>query len=78
MAMGQSELPVIVAGGGIGGITATIALTRRRCLLLVLEQAPPLGEIGAGIQLGPDAFASFDALGIGPMARGCAVWTEEV
>src|SRR5262249_6085602 len=41
-------------------------------------QAPQLGEIGAGIQLGPNAFAAFDALGIGERARGRAVYTEEM
>ena len=40
-----------------------------RLRVKVLEQAPQLGEIGAGIQLGPNAFAAFDALGIGPIAR---------
>ena len=44
----------------------------------MLEQAPQLGEIGAGIQLGPNAFAAFDALGIGEKARGRAVYTDEM
>ncbi|MPM85743.1 3-hydroxybenzoate 6-hydroxylase [bioreactor metagenome] len=42
----------------------------------VLEQAPELGEIGAGIQLGPNAFHAFDALGVGDKARGRAVYTD--
>ena len=37
-----------------------------------------MGEIGAGIQLGPNAFAAFDALGIGELARGRAVYTDEM
>jgi 2-polyprenyl-6-methoxyphenol hydroxylase-like FAD-dependent oxidoreductase len=61
-----TELPVIVAGGGI---TAALVLRRRECAVQVIERAPKLGEIGAGIQLGPNAFAAFDALGIGPIAR---------
>ena len=49
-----SALPVLVAGGGIGGIAAlALALVRRGFAVKVLEQAPQLGEIGAGIQLGP-------------------------
>lgn len=40
----------------------------------MLEQSPRLGEIGAGIQLGPNAFAAFDALGVGEQARGRAVY----
>ncbi|MBT9595542.1 MAG: 3-hydroxybenzoate 6-monooxygenase [Vitreoscilla sp.] len=72
------SLPVLVAGGGIGGLAAALALTRQGLKVTVLEQAAELGEIGAGIQLGPNAFAAFDALGIGPKARGRAVYTDEM
>jgi salicylate hydroxylase len=44
----------------------------------VLEQSPQIGEIGAGIQLGPNAFHAFDALGIGEKARSRAVYTDEM
>ena len=74
----RSDLRVLVAGGGIGGIAAALALTRRGFDVKVLEQAPQLGEIGAGIQLGPNGFAAFDALGIGPTARARAVYTDEM
>src|SRR5260370_32518223 len=73
-----SSLPVIVAGGGIGGLAAALALVRQGFAVKVLEQAPQLGEIGAGIQLGPNAFAAFDALGIGEKARSRAVYTDEM
>src|SRR5256885_14089319 len=73
-----STLPVLVAGGGIGGVAAALALTRQGFAVKVLEQAPELGEIGAGIQLGPSGFAAFDALGIGEKARGRAVYTDEM
>ena len=73
-----SSLPVLVAGGGIGGLAAALALTRRGLKVKVLEQAAELGEIGAGIQLGPNAFAAFDALGVGPQARGRAVYTDDM
>jgi 3-hydroxybenzoate 6-monooxygenase len=76
--MAQQELPAIIAGGGIGGIAAALALSRQGYSVQVLEQAPELGEIGAGIQLGPNAFAAFDALGVGPIARGRAVYTDEM
>ncbi len=72
------SLPVLVAGGGIGGLAAALALTRRGLKVKVLEQAPALGEIGAGIQLGPNAFAAFDALGVGEKARSRAVYTDEM
>jgi len=72
----NEALPVIVAGGGIGGLAAALALVRQGFQVTVLEQAPEIGEIGAGIQLGPNAFHAFDALGVGDKARGRAVYTE--
>jgi salicylate hydroxylase len=69
-------LPVIVAGGGIGGLAAALALVRQDFDVLVLEQAAELGEIGAGIQLGPNAFHAFDALGVGERTRRHAVFTD--
>jgi 2-polyprenyl-6-methoxyphenol hydroxylase-like FAD-dependent oxidoreductase len=70
--------PILVAGGGIGGIAAALALVRQGYDVKVLEQAAQLGEIGAGIQLGPNGFAAFDALGIGERARARAVYTDEM
>ena len=72
----NEELPVIVAGGGIGGLAAALALVRQGFKVTVLEQAPEIGEIGAGIQLGPNAFHAFDALGVGDKARERAVYTD--
>jgi len=74
----DSSLPFIVAGGGIGGLAAALALVRQGYNVTVLEQAPEIGEIGAGIQLGPNAFHAFDALGVGEKARGRAVYTDEL
>jgi len=70
------QLPVLVSGGGIGGLAAALALVRQGFQVTVLEQAPEIGEIGAGIQLGPNAFHAFDALGVGDKARGRAVYTD--
>jgi 3-hydroxybenzoate 6-monooxygenase len=70
--------PVLVVGGGIGGIAAALALVRRGFSVEVLEQSAEIGEIGAGIQLGPNGFAAFDALGIGEIARSRAVYTDEM
>jgi len=74
----DSSLPFIVSGGGIGGLAAALALVRQGYRVTVLEQAPEIGEIGAGIQLGPNAFHAFDALGVGDKARGRAVYTDEL
>ena len=76
MSESNRPLPVLIAGGGIGGLAAALALVRRGFDVEVLEQAAEIGEIGAGIQLGPNAFAAFDALGVGEKARGRAVYTD--
>ncbi len=73
-----SSLPVLVAGGGIGGLAVALALVRQGFPVTVLEQAPEIGEIGAGIQLGPNAFHAFDALGVGDKTRARAVFTDEL
>ncbi|MDD2728924.1 3-hydroxybenzoate 6-monooxygenase [Malikia sp.] len=72
----KSELPVLVSGGGIGGLAAALALVRQGFHVQVFEQAPEIGEIGAGIQLGPNAFHAFDALGVGDKTRARAVYTD--
>jgi 2-polyprenyl-6-methoxyphenol hydroxylase-like FAD-dependent oxidoreductase len=62
-AMTNNE-PIIVVGGGLGGLTAALALGRAGRQVRVLEQADELGAIGYGIQLGPNVFPMFDRLGI--------------
>jgi len=62
--MTMKERPFIIAGGGIGGLATALGLARVRKHSLVLEQADRFGEIGAGIQIGPNAFNCFDYLGI--------------
>jgi len=53
--------PVLVVGGGIGGLAAALALASVGVRVTLLAQAPALGELGAGIQLGHYAF---NALGL--------------
>ncbi len=61
--MAQS-LNLIVAGGGIGGLAAAFVLGRDGHAVTVLEQSAAFGEIGAGIQLGPNIFRMFESLGL--------------
>lgn len=71
----MSKLDLIVAGAGIGGLTAAIALQRDGHRVRVFEQAPSLGEIGAGVMGTPNATrvlyglglkAELDAIGVKP------------
>ena len=72
------ELPILIAGGGIGGLAAACGLARKGQKSIVVEQAPALGEIGAGIQIGPNAFHCFDYLGVGDEARSKAVYIDKL
>jgi salicylate hydroxylase len=70
--------PVIIAGGGIGGLAAALGLARKGFEALVLEKSPSFAEIGAGIQLAPNAFHAFDRLGIGEEMRAMAVMIDRL
>jgi len=74
----RNQKPVIVAGGGIGGLAAALGLARKGFRAVVLEQAPEFAEIGAGIQLAPNAWHAIDALGVGELVKREAVFIERV
>ena len=69
---------MIIAGGGIGGLAAALALARKGYKSVVLEQAPQFGEIGAGIQIAPNAWHALDALGVGQLVKKEAVFIERL
>ncbi len=52
--MARNDLPVLIAGGGIGGLSAALALPLKGRRVHVLEKAAEFGEIGYGIQMGPN------------------------
>ena len=70
--------PVLIAGGGIGGLAVALGLAHKGIRSILLEKASALGEIGAGIQLGPNAFHAFDYLGVGEAARNMAVYIDQL
>jgi 2-polyprenyl-6-methoxyphenol hydroxylase-like FAD-dependent oxidoreductase len=69
---------VLLVGGGIGGMAAALALARLGVSIDLLEQSAAIGEIGAGLQLGPNAFAALDALGVGDAVRKGSVFTDRL
>jgi salicylate hydroxylase len=74
----RNVLPVVVAGGGIGGLAAALGLAIKGFRVIVLEQSRELGEIGAGIQLAPNAWHAIDALGVGARTKRDAVFIERM
>jgi len=74
----RNEKPVVIAGGGIGGLAAAVGLARCGFRVLVLEQAASFGEIGAGIQIAPNAWTALDALGVGELVKREAVFIERL
>ena len=57
-----SSEPILIVGGGFGGLTTALALARRSYRACVLEGAPEFGAIGYGIQFGPNVFHVFDRI----------------
>ena len=55
---------IAVIGGGIGGVAAALALAQRGAKVQLFEQAPALGEVGAGLQISPNGVAVLAALGL--------------
>jgi salicylate hydroxylase len=60
----SAKHPILIVGGGLGGLTAAIALARQGQSVSVLEGAPSFGAIGFGIQFGPNVFHVFDRIGV--------------
>lgn len=72
----QSGSSILIAGGGIGGLTAALCLARRGYCVSVFEQASAFGEIGAGIQLSPNCSRVLHDLGLAPALREIAFLPE--
>jgi salicylate hydroxylase len=65
--------PIVIAGGGIGGLAVALALAKHGYPSRVLEQAPEFKEVGAGIQLGPNSWRALRSLGAEPQVKPFAV-----
>ncbi|MEU7055815.1 FAD-dependent monooxygenase [Streptomyces sp. NPDC046197] len=71
--MSQQSRAVVI-GGGIGGLTAAVALHLSGREVIVLEQARSLEPVGAGISLSPNALRALDVIGVGDQIRDLAAW----
>jgi salicylate hydroxylase len=60
----MKPLPILIAGGGIGGLAAALALARKGRRVHVLEKASEFGEIGYGIQMAPNVSLMLERLGV--------------
>ena len=78
---GETRLPkphVLIAGGGIGGLGAALAVARHGVPVALLEQASAFGEVGAGLQLGPNAVRVLDAWGLLDGLKSVAAFPERL
>jgi salicylate hydroxylase len=71
--MAARHLPIVIAGGGIGGLCAALALVQRGIDVVVLEQARELREVGAGVQISPNGTRVLASLGLDRAMRAVAV-----
>ena len=78
MTSADQDGPILIAGGGIGGLSLARALALRGRPSIVLEQAPEFGEIGAGIQLGPNVDRMFARLGVQDEMRDIAFYPRNL
>jgi 2-polyprenyl-6-methoxyphenol hydroxylase-like FAD-dependent oxidoreductase len=74
-AVTAEENTAIVAGGGIAGMAAAVALEQAGWRVMVLERAPAFGEVGAGLALTMNGMAAADALGVGDAVRAAGFRT---
>jgi len=65
-------LNIAIIGGGIGGLTAAIALAQKGATVTVFEQAAKIGEVGAGLQISVNAVRVLQALGLKPQNWVCS------
>ena len=74
----QEHEQVVIAGGGIGGLAAAVACAQRGLQVKLLERAPQLSEVGAGIQIGPNVTRILQAWGLGAALSQVAAFPEDL
>jgi salicylate hydroxylase len=76
--MDQAKHRILIAGAGIGGLAAALACAQAGCKVTVMEAAPEFGEVGAGLQLGPNAMKVLAALGLEAQVSAVASVPESI
>lgn len=69
---------ILVAGGGIGGLAAALALSRQGAQVQLIEQAAAFAEVGAGIQIGPNVTRILQAWGLGEALAQLAAFPQQL
>jgi salicylate hydroxylase len=75
---GTMEQSMVIVGGGIGGLAAALAASRAGIGVQLLEQAGAFAEVGAGVQLGPNAVRVLEGWGLGTVLRSVAAFPERL
>jgi salicylate hydroxylase len=78
MTSARDGLPIAIAGGGLGGLTAALALSRRGFRVRLFERSEAFKEIGAGVQLGPNVFRALEKLGLADAVGRVAVFPDDL
>jgi 2-polyprenyl-6-methoxyphenol hydroxylase-like FAD-dependent oxidoreductase len=76
--MATTKVPLLVVGGGLGGLAAALALSAQGTACHVVEKSPQFGEIGAGLQIAPNASRILHALGAFEEIRKTAVFPKRL
>jgi salicylate hydroxylase len=69
---------MVIVGGGIGGLAAALACARSGSGIQLLEQSSVFGEVGAGIQLGPNVVRVLESWGLGDALKAIAAFPQEL
>ena len=74
--MTEVDRQILIAGGGIGGMAAALACSRAGWLVQLMERAPAFGEVGAGIQLGPNVVRVLQGWGLDHALKQAAAFPD--
>jgi 3-hydroxybenzoate 6-monooxygenase len=73
-----ADMSVVVIGGGIGGMATALALSQAGHPVTLLEQADAFGEVGAGLQVGPNVMKMFERLGVRDAVQSIAYFPKNL